>query len=63
MIRRWLIDRFLPVWAKETVLTECKHLRERVAFLEQENAQLRAYASGLEYGARRKVIVKNEVMK
>ena len=47
MIRRlhgWLVTRFLPVWAKETILEENKRLR---AELEQQRA---AYARGLEEG-------------
>lgn len=37
----WLVTRFLPVWAKETILEENKRLR---AELEQQRAENRSYA-------------------
>ena len=53
MIRRlhgWLVTRFLPVWAKETILEENKRLRAELEQQRAENRELRAYARGLEEG-------------
>lgn len=60
-VRNWLVERFLPVWAKESLLRERDALRRQVEALEQENQRLRAYAQGLEYGLRRRIIIRNEV--
>lgn len=49
-LKQWLVRRFLPAWAKETVLDENKQLRRELAELRAENARLRAYADGLELG-------------
>lgn len=48
--KRWLVQRFLPVWAKETILDANKRLEYELAKLREENARLRAYAEGLELG-------------
>ena len=44
----WLITRFLPVWAKETILEENKRLCAELEQQRAENRELRAYARGLE---------------
>lgn len=62
-IRKWIVDNFLPAWAKETVLKERDALKKRVEELERENENLRAYADGLEYGLRRRITIRNEVVK
>ena len=48
--KRWLVQHFLPAWAKETVLEENKRLERELTELCTENARLRAYADGLELG-------------
>lgn len=60
-IRDWLLLRFLPAWAKESVYAENKRLRDRLEEKQHEIDRLNAYASGLEYALRRRVVVKNEV--
>lgn len=47
-MRKWLVERFLPMWAKETVLQENRALRRQMLALEQKNRELRAYIRGLE---------------
>ena len=60
-IRQWLIDRFLPVWAKESVVKENESLRQRLAEKETEIERLKAYIEGLETGIRsqRKIVINN----
>lgn len=53
--------RFLPAWAKETVYEENKALRQRNQELKAEISRLNAYISGLEYAARRRIIINNGV--
>ena len=52
-MKKWLFDRFLPVWAKETVLRENRLLREENAFLWQQNRELERYIQGIRLGLRR----------
>ena len=52
MMKKWLIDRFLPMWAKETVLAENRRLQKEIRQLQQDNENLRAYIRGLEAGIR-----------
>ena len=58
-LKRWLIDRILPVWAREELLRQIRNL-------EKENEQLRhavdlrdEYIDGLKWGvkAQRKVVI------
>lgn len=60
-LRDWLLMRFLPAWAKESVYKENKLLREKLAQQKQEIERLNAYAAGLEFAMRRRVVIKNEV--
>lgn len=64
-IKRWLFERFLPAWAKDSVYKENAALRKQIARLEQEIAQLNAYIDGLEAGMRtqRRIVINNEVNK
>ncbi len=50
-IKRWICEKYLPVYAREGVETELSRLRHKVDELEQENACLRAYIDGFERGA------------
>lgn len=52
-MKKWLIERFLPMWAKETVLTECQHLRNENEALRGQIKELRAYIRGIRIGLRR----------
>ena len=40
------------MWAKETVLSDNRALREKVEKLSQENEVLRSYIRGMHYGLR-----------
>lgn len=64
-LKEWLINRFLPAWAKDSVYKENAALKMQVAKLEQEIAQLSAYIDGLEAGMRtqRRIVINNEVNK
>ena len=58
-INKWLINRFLPAWAKETLLKEHeKLLRENVA-LKAKIKEQDAYIDGLESGikSQRRIII------
>ena len=52
-MKKWLIDHFLPMWAKETVLRENLLLREENDFLWQQNRELERYIQGIRLGMRR----------
>ena len=45
MMKNWLVNKYLPMWAKETVLQENQALQ-------QEVERLDAYARGLRTGLR-----------
>lgn len=51
-MKKWLIDGFLPMWAKETVLAENRSLRKQLRSLQNQNDQMKAYIQGLETGIR-----------
>ena len=51
-MKKWLYDRFLPMWAKETVLLENKQLHRENQKLRQENEKLSAYIRGVSLGHR-----------
>ncbi len=51
-MKRWLVDGFLPMWAKQTVLEDNRHLSKELRALRNENRELRAYIQGLERGIR-----------
>lgn len=51
-MKKWLIDRFLPMWAKETVLADNRRLKRQIRLLEQENKEMKAYIQGMETGIR-----------
>ena len=52
-MKKWLLDRFLPMWAKETVLADNRALVRKNRALQQEIRELSAYVRGLELGLRR----------
>lgn len=60
-IKDWLLLCFLPAWAKESLYKENQKLRERIEQQQHEIERLNAYAAGLEYAAKRRVVIKNEV--
>ena len=60
-MKKWLLERFLPMWAKETVLSDNRLLKRQNRKLRQENEQLLAYIRGLESGIRagKRVTIQN----
>lgn len=58
-IKLWLINKFLPIWAKEELLKENEKLRARNQELEIHIKQLNAYIDGLESGmkAQRRIVI------
>lgn len=58
-IKNWLVNRFLPMWAKETVLADNKRLVSEIEDLRQELNKKTAYIAGLESGirAQRRIII------
>ena len=58
-MKQWLYDRFLPMWAKETVLADNRDLQRKVAELEQKNRELEAYIDGMQTGVRslRRIVI------
>ena len=51
-MKKWLINHFLPMWAKETVLSDNKRLYRENEKLRQENEKLSAYIRGVALGQR-----------
>lgn len=51
-MKKWFLERFLPMWAKETVLSDNRSLKRQNRKLRQENEQLLSYIRGLETGIR-----------
>lgn len=65
-IKQWILEHFLPVWAKETVLADYQRLQEEHKKLLHQLAEKDAYIAGLQAGiktARRIVINTGEVRK
>ena len=63
-LKTWLLERFLPAWAKDSVYKENAHLRARIASLESEKRELEAYIDGVGDALRvlrRGITIKNEV--
>ena len=53
------MNRFLPMWAKETILDENEKLRRQVAELREELDRKEAYAQGLLAGikSQRRIVI------
>lgn len=51
-MKKWLIEGFLPMWAKETVLEDNRRMGREIRALRSENRELKAYIQGLENGIR-----------
>ena len=58
-LKNWFLNRFLPMWAKETVFHDNKVLTEEVLQLRNQLAEKEAYISGMEVGLRsmRKIVI------
>ena len=64
-IKRWLIERILPVWTREQLLAEIRRLEEKNLQLRAEIRQLESYIDGLETGikSQRRIIINNGEVK
>ena len=51
-MKKWLTERFLPMWAKETVLADNQRLRKENAALRQKLQNRDAYIQGMQEGLR-----------
>lgn len=51
-MKKWLIDRYLPIWAKETVLSDNRALRRENEKLKQQLKEQEAYVQGIHNGLR-----------
>ena len=51
-MKKWLTDKFLPMWAKETVLSENRSLMAQNRKLQQKIEELEAYILGMQTGLR-----------
>lgn len=51
-MKKWFLEHFLPMWAKETVLRDNRHLTRENRRLCRENESLRCYIRGLHAGLR-----------
>ena len=51
-LKTWLLERFLPAWAKDTVYFENRMLQAKLELKEQEVRELNAYIDGLETAMR-----------
>lgn len=58
-IKNWLFSRFLPMWAKETILRDYKNLERENEDLRKKVAELEAYVNGLHAGMRnqRRIVI------
>lgn len=50
-MKKWLINNFLPMWAKETVLADNIRLKKENEKLKAKYERLRCYIDGAEFGA------------
>lgn len=58
-MRSWLTDRFLPMWAKETVLADNRRLQQENIRLSHRVRELESYIRGVQRVCPR-VIIKQE---
>lgn len=61
--RKWLLEKFLPAWAKDSVYADNKRLLAQLERQAQEMRELNAYIDGLETALRsmRRIVITNEV--
>ena len=51
-MKKWFLEHFLPMWAKQTVLQDNRELFKQNRQLRQQIKELKAYIRGLELGLR-----------
>ena len=60
-MKKWFLERFLPMWAKETVFADNRKLRQENRQLSKKVQLLESYIDGMQAGVRlgRKVSIYN----
>lgn len=48
-LKKWLVERYLPAYARQSMLEEQVRLRRELAGLREQYGALRAYTDGLEH--------------
>ena len=58
-IKEWFLNRFLPMWAKETVLADNRRLQKELTELRNELEQKTAYINGMAAGikSQRRIVI------
>ena len=58
-IKNWIYNRFLPMWAKESIFREYKNIQLENEALRNKVAELEAYINGLHAGMRnqRRIVI------
>ncbi|EFB74694.1 hypothetical protein [Subdoligranulum variabile] len=51
-VKRWIVEQFLPAYARETLLEENERLRKELEDARAELREMQHYAAGLEYTVR-----------
>lgn len=51
-MKKWLVERFLPMWAKQTVLSDNQRLQVQNQRLQQQVDQLESYIRGMKAALR-----------
>ena len=51
-MKKWLLERFLPMWAKETVYADNRRLHRENRALQHKVKLLESYIDGIETGLR-----------
>ena len=51
-MKKWLLNNFLPIWAKETLLWEKRQLEKENLALQQKINELEAFVQGMQTGLR-----------
>lgn len=59
--KHWLWDHFLPMWAKETLLRDCRALQKENEELKKSLEVQKAYIAGINAGTRslRRIVINN----
>ena len=61
--KRWLVNKYLPTWARQTLEQENKDLEAQISRMKLEMADLKGYCDGLETALRtiRRITITDEV--
>ena len=54
-MKHWFYERFLPMWAKQTLLKEYRQVCRENEALQQRIREQQAYINGLHKGLRRRI--------